>query len=169
MTTSPLPALPLHSDTHETEAPDGGEDQAQRAAELAALHRAADAGEAAATWVRELASRQGEEDHGQLLERVAEAIVQASSREIIPGSFGLLTEELRYTLAADVVLGASHTTGTLPELHPGERMPLIAVCAIAATFPSCVLGDLTRELEVLAAELEAATDAGRAAAEPATG
>ncbi|MFJ9846074.1 hypothetical protein ACIRYZ_37680 [Kitasatospora sp. NPDC101155] len=72
---------------------------------------------------------------------------------------------MRYTLAADVVLGASHTTGTLPELHPGERMPLIAVCALAAAFPSCVLGDLNRELEVLATELQAATAAGRTAAE----
>ncbi|MEV0537254.1 hypothetical protein [Kitasatospora sp. NPDC050463] len=119
--------------------------------------------------MRELAGRQGEEEHGRLLERVAEAIVQASSREIIPGSDGLLTEELRYTLAADGLLGASHTTGTLPELHPGERMPLIAVCAIAAAFPACVLGDLPRELEVLAAELEAATDAGRTAEAPAAG
>ncbi|MEU9131843.1 hypothetical protein AB0D08_27685 [Kitasatospora sp. NPDC048540] len=88
---------------------------------------------------------------------------------MIPGGDGQLTEELRYTLAADVVLGASHTTGTLPGLRPGERMPLIAVCALAAAFPSCVLGDLPRELEVLAAELEAATDAGRAAAAPAAG
>ncbi len=119
--------------------------------------------------MRELAGRQCEEEHGRLLERVAEAIVKASSREIIPGSDGLLTEELRYTLAADVVLGSSHTTGTLPELHDGERMPLIAVCAIAATFPSCVLGDLARELEVLAAEMEAATDAGRACAETLAG
>jgi len=165
MTTSPLSAQPLLSDAHDkTEAADG-EDRAQRVVELAALHRAADAGEVAAAWVRELAGRQDEEEHGRLLERVAEAIAQASSREIIPGSDGLLTEELRYTLAADVVLGASHTTGTLPELHPGERMPLIAVCAIAAAFPSCVLGDLNRELEVLAVELDAATAAGRAAAE----
>jgi len=167
MTTSPLSTQPLLSNTHdETEAFDC-EDQAQRVAELAALHRAADAGEAAAVWVRELAGRQGEEEHGRLLERVAEAIVQASSREIIPGSDGLLTEELRYTLAADVVLGSSHTTGTLPDLHPGERMPLIAVCSIAAALPSCVLGDLVRELEVLATELEAATDTGRAAKVPA--
>ncbi|MGW6916280.1 hypothetical protein ACWGB8_21025 [Kitasatospora sp. NPDC054939] len=168
MTTSALSALPLHSDTHETEALDG-EDQVQRAAELAALHRVAGAGEAAAAWVRELVSRQGEEEHGRLLERVAEAIVRASSREIIPGSDGLLAEELRYTLAEDVVLGASHTTGTLPKLHPGERMPLITVCSIAAAFPSCVLGDLAHELEVLAAELEAATDASRAAEVPAAG
>ncbi|MFD9597370.1 hypothetical protein ACFWA9_32100 [Kitasatospora sp. NPDC059973] len=160
--TTPLSAPPPHSDTHETEAPDG-EDQAQRAAELAALHRAADAGEAAAAWVRELAGHQCEEDHGRLLERVAEAIVQASSREIIPDSDGLLTEELRYTLAAGVVLGASHTTGTLPELHDGERMPLITVCAIAAALPSCVLGDLARELNLLASELAAAIEAGRTA------
>ncbi|MER5642156.1 hypothetical protein ABT095_35105 [Kitasatospora sp. NPDC002227] len=168
MTTSALSAPPLHSSAHDDNVPNG-EDQAQRAAELAALHRAADAGEEAAAWVRQLAGRQGEEEHGRLLERVAEAIVKASSREIIPGSDGLLTEELRYTLAADVVLGASHTTGTLPELHPGERMPLIAVCSIAATLPSCVLGDLVREVEVLAAEMEAATDAGRAAELPAAG
>lgn len=163
MTTSPLSALPLHSRVHhEAEAHDGA-DPVQRAAELAALHRAADAGQAAAAWVRDLAGRQSEEEHSRLLERVAEAITQASGREIIPGSEGLLTEELRYTLAADVVLGASHTSGTLPKLHPGERMPLIAVCALAAAFPSCVLGDLARELEVLAAELQAATAAGQAA------
>ncbi|MFD8597550.1 hypothetical protein ACFV1L_21365 [Kitasatospora sp. NPDC059646] len=64
-----------------------------------------------------------------------------------------------------MVLGASHTTGTQPELRPGERIPLIAVCAIAAGLPACVLGDLARELEVLAGEMEAATAAGLAAAE----
>ncbi|MDY0812984.1 hypothetical protein [Kitasatospora purpeofusca] len=141
---------------HEAEVPDG-EDQAQRAAEVAALQRVADAGEAAAAWVRELAGRQCEEDHGRALERVAEA----SGREIIPGSDGLLTEELRYTLAANVVLGASHTTGTLPELHDGERLALVAVCALAAALPSCALGDLARELNLLAGEPAAATDAGR--------
>ncbi|MFJ6774828.1 hypothetical protein ACIQOV_28380 [Kitasatospora sp. NPDC091257] len=167
MTTLPTAPLLLHTPAlDEAKAP---KDQVQRAAELAALHRAAGAGEAAAAWVRELAGHQGEEDHGRLLERVAEAIAQASSREIIPGSNGLLTEELRCTLAADVVLGASHTTGTLPELHAGERMSLIAVCAIAAAMPSCVLGDLARELEVLAAELDAATAAGRAASEALAG
>ncbi|MEU4588349.1 hypothetical protein AB0F92_40940 [Kitasatospora aureofaciens] len=42
-------------------------------------------------WRRPAAGgRQREEDHGRLLERVAEAIVQVSSREIIPGSDGLL-------------------------------------------------------------------------------
>ncbi|MET8703789.1 hypothetical protein ABZW10_33795 [Kitasatospora sp. NPDC004723] len=100
------------------------------------------------------------------MERAAEAIVRASSREIVPGSDGLPAEDLRYTLAAGVVLGASHTTGTRPELHPGERMPLITVCAIAAAFPSCVLGDLTAELTALTAltgELAAATEAGRIA------
>ncbi|MGW4808008.1 hypothetical protein [Kitasatospora sp. NPDC004272] len=170
MTTSPLPAPPpLHFPSPDDDVPDH-EDQARHAVELAALHRAADTGEAAARWVQRLADRQGEKEHGRLLERTAEAIVKASSREIIPGSDGLLTEELRHTLAADVVLGASHTTGTLPELRPGERTPLIAVCSIAAALPACVLGNLPRELEVLAAEMEAATAAGLAAAElPAAG
>ncbi len=48
-------------------------------------------------------------------------------------------------------------------------MPLIAVCPSAATLPSCMLGNLPREPEVPAAELEAATDAGRAAEAPAAG
>ncbi|MFB7672320.1 hypothetical protein ACFC26_12975 [Kitasatospora purpeofusca] len=160
--TTPLSSPPLCSDLHDTEAP-GGEDRARPAAELAALQRAADAGEAAAAWVRELAGRQSEEEHAGLLERAAEAIVRASGREVVPGSDGLLAEELRYTLAADVVLGASHTTGTRPGLHPGERMPLITVCAIAAALPSCVLGDLAAELTALAAELTTATEAGRLA------
>lgn len=58
--------------------------------------------------------------------------------------------------------GATYT-GTLPELAPGERMPLIAVCALAAAMPSCVLGELARELTLLADELNAATTAGHAA------
>ncbi|MEU8927739.1 hypothetical protein AB0D10_43705 [Kitasatospora sp. NPDC048545] len=51
----------------------------------------------------------------------------------------------------------------MPDLAPGERMPLVAVCALAAAMPSCVLGDLPRELTLLADELDAATAAGRAA------
>ncbi|MFJ6770159.1 hypothetical protein ACIQOV_04125 [Kitasatospora sp. NPDC091257] len=113
--------------------------------------------------MRVLAGHQDEEDHGRLLERVAEAIVRASSREIVPGSNGLLTEGPRYTLAADMVLGALYSTGTLPQLHPGERMPLIVVCSITTAFPSCVLGGLPRELGLLAAEFEAATVGRRAA------
>ncbi|MFE4516809.1 hypothetical protein ACFRMQ_21745 [Kitasatospora sp. NPDC056783] len=155
MTSSALSAPPPHSDTHATTKASDGEEQA--------LRRAADAGEAAAGWVRGLASRQGEEEHARALERVAEAIVRASSCEILPGSDGLLAEELRYTLAADVVLGASHTVGTRPELHPGELMPLITVCALAAAFPSCVLGNLGTELTALSDELAAATEAGRIA------
>lgn len=59
-------------------------------------------------WRRPAAGgRQREEDHGRLLERVAEAIVQVSSREIIPGSDGLLAEELRYTLVAGRVVGVA--------------------------------------------------------------
>lgn len=81
---------------------------------------------------------------------------------MIPGGEGQLAEELRYSLGADVLLGATHT-GTLPDLAPGERMPLVAVCALAAAMPSCVLGDLARELALLADELDAATATGRAA------
>ncbi|MFE7490124.1 hypothetical protein [Kitasatospora sp. NPDC057541] len=136
MTTSALTALQQHSDTPDETDP-GGEDQVQCAAASAALQRAAGAGEEAAGWVRELAGRQGEEQ-ALALERAADAIVRASGREIVPGSDGLLAEELRYSLAADVVLGASHTTGTRPNLHPGERMPLITVCAIAAALLACV-------------------------------
>ncbi|MGW2542287.1 hypothetical protein ACWC5I_15800 [Kitasatospora sp. NPDC001574] len=113
--------------------------------------------------MRELAGRQGEEEHARALERVADAVVQVSGREIIPGGDGLLAEELRYTLAADVVLGASHTIGSLPELHRGERLALVAVCALAAALPSCVLSDLERELTVLAGELAGVTEAGRLA------
>ncbi|MFJ9953616.1 hypothetical protein [Kitasatospora sp. NPDC091207] len=42
-------------------------------------------------------------------------------------------------------------------------MPLVAMCALAAAMPSCVLGDLPRELTLLADDLDAATAAGRAA------
>ncbi|MFD5437356.1 hypothetical protein ACFWJ4_35070 [Kitasatospora sp. NPDC127067] len=166
MTTSPLswPPLPSPSGRAEDEPASEPDDQALDPGRLAALHRGRDAGEAAAAWVRELAARQGEEEHRRALERAAEAITLASNREVIPGSDGLLSEELRYTLAADVLLGASHTIGTLPELGGGERLALVAVCALAAALPSCVLGDLERELTLLADELDAATTAGRAAA-----
>ena len=43
----------------------------------------------------------------------------------------------------------------------GERLPLAAVCALAAAMPGCALGNLTREL--LADDLDAATAAGLAA------
>jgi hypothetical protein len=130
---------------------------------LGALHRARDAGEAAAVWVRSLAGCQANEHHALVLERAAEAIERASHQEVIPGSEGQLAEELRYSLTADVLLGATHTA-TLPELAPGERIPLVAVCALAAAMPACVLGDLPRELTLLADELDAATTAGRTAA-----
>ncbi|MFF7458615.1 hypothetical protein [Kitasatospora sp. NPDC008115] len=152
MTSSPLSAPPLHSGPFDRFEAPNGEGQAQRAAASTALRRAAGAGKAAAVWVREPAGRQGEEGHARALERVAEAGVRASGREIVPGGDGVPAEELRYTLAADVVLGASHTTVALPELHPGERMPLITVCAVAAALPSC-------GLTALAGDLAAAGDA----------
>ncbi|MEV7783381.1 hypothetical protein [Kitasatospora sp. NPDC088351] len=145
--------------------PDGlvaGDERAEQAAAThEALALAAEAGEAAAVWVRGLAARQDDEGHARVLGQAAEAIVQASAREVIPGGEGQLVEELRYHLAADVLLGATHT-GTLPELRAGERLALVAVCALAAAMPGCVLGDLGRELTLLADELNAATATGRA-------
>ncbi|MGW7448158.1 hypothetical protein [Kitasatospora sp. NPDC054795] len=162
MTTSPLSWLPSPTDRAEDEPDSGPDDQALGPVQLAALHRGRDAGEAAAAWVRELAGRQEDERHAPALEHAAAGIERASHQEVIPGGDGQLAEELRYSLAADVLLGAPHT-GSLPDLAPGERLPLVAVCALAAAMPSCVLGDLPRELTLLADELDAATAAGRAA------
>ncbi|MER8188402.1 hypothetical protein [Kitasatospora sp. NPDC094015] len=168
MTTSPPPWLPLPlplpspPGRTEDEPASGSGDQALDPAELAALHRGRDAGEAAAAWVRELADRQRDERHALALKHAAAGIERASHQEVIPGGDGQLTEELRYSLGADVLLGAAYTA-TLPDLAPDERLPLVAVCALAAAMPSCVLGDLARELALLADELDAATAAGRAA------
>ncbi|MFJ5122984.1 hypothetical protein [Kitasatospora sp. NPDC088548] len=162
MTTSPLSAPPQLSPAG-AEHPSAEHDvQALDPDVLAALHRARDAGEAAAGWVRALGGRQSNEHHGLVLERAAEAIERASHQEVVPGGNGELAEELRYSLAADVLLGAAHTA-TLPELTPGERIPLVAVCALAAAMPACVIGAPARELTLLADELGAATAAGHAA------
>lgn len=162
MTTSPLsrPPLPFSPAADRTGA--GGGARARRGPEPSALHRAAAAGEAAAGWVRGLAGRQDDQGHARVLERAADAIERASGREIVPGGDGHLVEELRHALAADVLLGAARS-GTLPELHPRERGALVAVCALAAAMPGCVLGDLERELGVLAGELERSAEAGRSA------
>ncbi|MEU3565779.1 hypothetical protein [Kitasatospora sp. NPDC006786] len=166
MTTSPLSWPPLPplppADRAGDEPVSGPDDQLLDPVELAALHRGRDAGEAAAAWVRELVGRQEDERHALALEHAAAGIERACHREVIPGGDGRLAEELRYSLAADVLLGAAYT-GTLPGLAPGERLPLVAVCALAAAMPGCVLGDLPRELTLLADELDAATAAGRAA------
>ncbi|MFD5922525.1 hypothetical protein ACFVYP_38265 [Kitasatospora sp. NPDC058201] len=103
--------------------------------------------------MRELAARQSDEGHALVLGQAADAILQASAHEVIPGGEGQLVEELRYHLAADVMLGATRT-GTLPELRAGERLALVV---------GCVLGDLERELPILADELNAAITTGRAA------
>ncbi|MEU4301967.1 hypothetical protein [Kitasatospora aureofaciens] len=165
MTSSPLSALPLHSRAHdEAEAPDG-EDRVQRAAGLAALHRAADAGEAAAAWVRELARRQPVEVHGRVLELAAEAIEQTCTREIIPGNDDELTAELRHRLDGGVLLGAV-SLETVPELTGGERIALAAVAALALAMPGTALTRYERELPHLAQVMDEAVAAGRAAAEP---
>ncbi|WP_327075501.1 hypothetical protein OG196_42990 (plasmid) [Kitasatospora purpeofusca] len=51
----------------------------------------------------------------------------------------------------------------MPELSAGERIALVALCALAAAMPRTVLGNLGRELPVLAATMEAAAEAGRTA------
>ncbi|MFF0416278.1 hypothetical protein ACFYUY_38345 [Kitasatospora sp. NPDC004745] len=112
--------------------------------------------------MRELAGRQEDERHALALEHAAAGIERAGHQEVIPGGDGQLAEELRYALGADVLLGATHT-GALPDLAPGERLPLVAVCALAAAMPSCVLGDLPREVTLLADGLDAATTADRTA------
>ncbi|WP_354645346.1 large conductance mechanosensitive channel protein MscL [Kitasatospora camelliae] len=58
-----------------------------------------------------------------------------------------------------MLLGATHT-GALPDLGPGERLSLVAVCALAAAMPAAVLNAFPRELILLADELDAAIEAG---------
>lgn len=126
------------------------------------LAEAGEAGRRAAGWVRELAERQEATAHRRMLERAADAVEQAASREVVPGGDGQLDEELAYDLGADVITGSVLTDG-LPELSMGERIAFVAVCALAAALPGTVLNDLARELPVLTATMDAATEAGIAA------
>ncbi|MFF2549263.1 hypothetical protein ACFVUY_42815 [Kitasatospora sp. NPDC058063] len=139
------------------------EDQEQRHVVNGLLAEAGEAGRRAAGWVRDLAGRQAEEAHRTVLGRAADAVEQACGREVVPGGEGQLDEELAYDLGAGVVTGSPLADG-LPELAAGERVALAAVCALAAAMPLAVLGDLERELPVLAATMDAAVEAGRAAA-----
>ncbi|MFI6448481.1 hypothetical protein [Kitasatospora sp. NPDC050543] len=144
----------------------GDEDQEQPDRERQAVNElladAAQAGRRAAGWVRELAERQPDNAHRVVLYRAAAAVELASGREVVPGGDGQLAEELAYDLAANVVTG-SPCAQALPELGAGERVALVAVCTVAAAMPGAVLGELERELPALAATMEAATEAGRAA------
>ncbi|MFE5586395.1 hypothetical protein [Kitasatospora sp. NPDC056531] len=142
------------------------EDQERRERQHAVNELLAEAGEAgrgAAGWVRELAARQAEERHRAVLERAADAIKQTAGREVVPNGDGQLAEELAYDLSADVVTGSPYAQA-LPELAVGERIALVAACALAAAMmPRTVLGDLERELPALAATMDAAVTAGRTA------
>ncbi|MFD9067732.1 hypothetical protein ACFVZ3_40175 [Kitasatospora purpeofusca] len=138
------------------------EDQEHRHAVNKLLAEAGEAGRRAAGWVRELAARQSEAGHRAVLERAADALEQAAGREVVPGGDGQLDEELAYDLGAGVVTGGV-LAGGLPELSVGERIALVAVCALAAAMPRTVLGDLGRELPVLVSTMEAAAEAGRTA------
>ncbi|MEV7189942.1 hypothetical protein [Kitasatospora sp. NPDC093102] len=148
-----------------TEPPAEDEDQEQRERQHAVNEVLAEVGEAgrrAAGWVRGLAARQPQPGHRTVLEQAADAVEQAAGREIVPGGEGQLDEELAYDLAADVITGSVLVDG-LPELSTGERIALIAVCALASALPGTVLNDPTRELPVLIATMDAATQAGIAA------
>ncbi|MFE7527697.1 hypothetical protein ACFU7Y_18565 [Kitasatospora sp. NPDC057542] len=148
-----------------TEPPAEDGDQEQRERQHAVNEVFAEAGEAgrrAAGWVCGLAARQLQPGHHTVLERAADAVEQAAGREIVPGGESQLAEELAYDLAADVITGSILVDG-LPELSTGERIALIAVCALAAALPGTVLNDPTRELPVLTATMNAATQAGIAA------
>ncbi|MFH8385237.1 hypothetical protein ACH4E7_30580 [Kitasatospora sp. NPDC018058] len=112
--------------------------------------------------MRQLAARQAEERNRAVLGRAADAIERAAGREVIPGGDGQPAEELAYDLAADVVTGSPYAQA-LPELVMGERIALVAVCALAAAMPRTVLGELERELPALAATMDAAVEAGLAA------
>ncbi|WP_404867253.1 hypothetical protein ACI1MP_37135 (plasmid) [Kitasatospora griseola] len=89
-----------------------------------------------------------------VLERAADAVERACGPEAVPGGRGVLTGELAYDLAADVVTGSCCAEG-LPVLSAGERV------ALAAAMPTAVGGDGTPEREVPA--LAAAVASGRAA------
>ncbi|MFJ9448250.1 hypothetical protein ACIRRH_41520 [Kitasatospora sp. NPDC101235] len=146
-------------------------DQEQRERQHAVnvlLAEAGGAGRVAAGWVRELAARQVEERHRRVLERAADAVERAAGREIIPAGEGQLDEELAYDLAASAVTGSPYAQA-LPELAMGERIALVAVCALAAAMPHTVLGALERKLPTLAATMDAAVKAGRAARGAASG
>ncbi|MEU4118903.1 hypothetical protein AB0F71_30975 [Kitasatospora sp. NPDC028055] len=143
------------------------EDQEQRERERQhavneVLAEAAEAGRQAAGWVRELAERQPEERHRSVLERAADAVERAAGREVVPGGEGQLDDELAYGLSAGIVTGNPYAEA-LPELSMGERIALVAVCALAAAMPASVLGELERELPALAVTLDAAVTAGRTA------
>ncbi|RAJ32819.1 hypothetical protein K353_05817 [Kitasatospora sp. SolWspMP-SS2h] len=139
--------------------------------EQRALARAAEAGRAAARWVRELAGRQGEHTHAQALLNAAEAVEAASGTAIVPGGQGVPGEEggapgtdHRQALLPGVLLGPVHHTQdveTLPALTGTERLDLVAACTLAAAMPSTTLGYYPLELEALTGALEAAVRSGR--------
>ncbi|WP_327071827.1 hypothetical protein [Kitasatospora sp. NBC_01302] len=153
MTISRLPAAAGRPDQAEPEQQEP--DDALSAAERDALAQAAVTGQHAADWIRTLAARQQHADNRRILERYADAVEQVLRREIIPGSEGELTEELRYTLDAYVLCGsvlAEHR----PELTAAERIALLAVGFSAASAPRVVLNDLAGDLALLCEAIDQA-------------
>ncbi|MFI9788477.1 hypothetical protein ACIHEI_33935 [Kitasatospora sp. NPDC051984] len=166
MTTTELPRTPTAADPEPEELEPASsawsrwnptEEELQRAVQLAA-----EAGQRAAVWVRELAGRQVEQ-HALVLENAAAAIEQTTAHEILPDGEGELNSELRYALDAGVLTGAM-VLESVPELTCGERIALAAVLALTASMPGTVLNYYDRELPVLAQVMDDAVAAGRAAA-----
>lgn len=78
-------------------------------------------------------------------------------REVVPGGERQLDEELAYDLATGVVTGSPYAEELLRAVD-GERIALIAVCAVTAVMPVSVLGEPERELPALAAAVAAGRD-----------
>ncbi|GAA1246816.1 hypothetical protein GCM10009665_42200 [Kitasatospora nipponensis] len=111
---------------------------------------------------RKLTGRQVEQ-HGQPLENAAAAIEQTTAHEILPDGEGELNPELRYALDASVLTGAM-ALESVPQLEAGERVALAAVLALTVSMPGTVPNSYDRELPVLAAMMDDAVAASRAAA-----
>ncbi|RAJ31297.1 hypothetical protein K353_06201 [Kitasatospora sp. SolWspMP-SS2h] len=125
-----------------------------------ALARARRAGREAASWVRELAGRQGGHAHVQALLNAAEAVEVASGAAVVPGGDGQALDELHRTwLLPSSVIGPAYTYAhdqeqnqgqdrqTLPELTGTEQVTVVAACATAAAMPATVLGYCPPELD----------------------
>jgi hypothetical protein len=162
MTISHLPAAVSELDQAESDHQEPGDGLS--AAERDALARAAVAGQHAAGWIRTLAARQQHADNRQILQRYADAVEQVLRREIIPGSEGELTEELRYTLDAYVLCGSTLAEHP-PQLAAAERIALLAVGFTAASAPRVVLNDIAGDLAVLCEAVDQALAIGQAGTE----
>ncbi|MFD7736649.1 hypothetical protein ACFV6F_40530, partial [Kitasatospora phosalacinea] len=134
--------------------------------ERRATARARRTGGQAAAWVRTLAGRQSERAHARALLRTAAALETATGTAVVPGGDGgALDRDSRYHLLASWTIGPVYHYGrdaqTLPELTSGERLALVAACALAAAVPGTVASDFVPELDALTDALADAVRTGR--------